>query len=208
MQLGIQKTSVPGALPGGLAEEARWGGDLIDVNADADDWSTCLNLSSLYNHQFVLYSPADEFESAPAESGGTNAVGVGWHGASYDEDPWAAFEDPAPPRVPISVTELTSPPVPATPSASVVTPARTLSAQAARPSRVAALSPSPSPRRTPLASPATSECATSPVVSPASAPSTVGMTKEEKAAEMARRKEERKQVGSRFLRWLAAIDDC
>jgi hypothetical protein len=46
MQLGIQKTSVPGALPGGLAEEARWGGDLIDVNADADDWSTCLNLSS------------------------------------------------------------------------------------------------------------------------------------------------------------------
>lgn len=40
MQLGTQKTSVPGALPGGLAEEARWGGDLMDVNADADDWST------------------------------------------------------------------------------------------------------------------------------------------------------------------------
>lgn len=32
------------------------------------------------------------------------------------------------------------------------------------------------------------------------------MTKEEKAAEMARRKEERKQVGSRLLRQLSAID--
>jgi hypothetical protein len=152
-----------------------------------------------YKHEFVLYSPADEFESAPAESGGTNAVGLGWHGASDDEDPWAAFEDPTPPPVPIPVRELTSP-VPATPSASVVTPARTLSAQAARPSRTAAFSPSPSARGTPLASPAASERATSPVVSPASAPSTSGMTKEEKAAEMARRKEERKQVSSPFLR--------
>ncbi|KAI0273944.1 hypothetical protein BGY98DRAFT_105915 [Russula aff. rugulosa BPL654] len=161
MQLGTQKRSVPGALPGGLAEEARWGDDLMDVNADADDWN--------------------EFESAPAESGGINAVGVGWHGASDDEDPWAAFEDPAPPPVPIPVTELTSPPVPATPSTPAVTPARTLSIQAARPSRVA------------LASPAASERATSPVASPVSVPSTAGMTKEEKAAEMARRKEERKQ---------------
>lgn len=50
MQLGTQKTSVPGALPGGLAEEARWGDDLMDVNADADDWSTCLHPSRLYNH--------------------------------------------------------------------------------------------------------------------------------------------------------------
>lgn len=83
-----------------------------------------------------------------------------------------------------------------------------LSAQVARPSRVAALSPSPSPRGTPLASPAASERATSPVFSPASTPSTVGMTKEEKVAEMARRKEERKQVGSRFLRQLFATDNC
>ena len=44
MQLGAHKTSAPGALPGGLAEEVRWGGDLMDVNADADDWSTCLCL--------------------------------------------------------------------------------------------------------------------------------------------------------------------
>ena len=50
MQLGAHKTSVPSALPGGLAEEARWGGDLMDVNADTDDWSTYLHLSRLYNH--------------------------------------------------------------------------------------------------------------------------------------------------------------
>ncbi len=191
-QLGAHKSSVPGALPGGLAE-ARWGGDLMDVNADADDWSTYLYLPT-YNH-LICPTPADEFESAPPESGSTNAVGLGW-AASDDEDPWAAFEDPAPPPIPIPVTELTSPPVPATPLPSIVTPARTLSAQAARSSRVAALSPSPSPRGTPQASPATSERATSPVASPASPPSTAGMTKEEKAAEMARRKEERKQVGS------------
>jgi SCY1-like protein 1 len=142
---------------------------------------------------------ADEFESAPTELGGANAVGMGWRGASDDEDPWAAFEDPAPPPVPIPVTELTSPPVPATPPASVVTPAGTLATQVARPSRVAALSPSPSLRGTPLASPATNERATSPVASPASVSSIAGMTKEEKAAEMARRKEERKQVRSRVL---------
>jgi hypothetical protein len=39
MQLGAHKTSVPSSFPGGLAEEARWSGDLMDVNADADDWS-------------------------------------------------------------------------------------------------------------------------------------------------------------------------
>jgi hypothetical protein len=38
----------------------------------------------------------------------------------------------------------------------------------------------------------------SPVGSPASVLSTAGMTKEEKAAEMARRKEERKQVRLAF----------
>jgi hypothetical protein len=46
MQLGAHKTSAPGVLPGGLAEEARWGGDLMDVNADAGDWST-------YPHLFL-----------------------------------------------------------------------------------------------------------------------------------------------------------
>jgi hypothetical protein len=49
MQLGVHRTA-PGALPGGLAEEAHWGGDLMDVNADADDWSTYLRLSRLFTH--------------------------------------------------------------------------------------------------------------------------------------------------------------
>src|SRR6266404_4695739 len=188
MQLGAHKSSVPGALPGGLAE-ARWGGDLMDVNADADDWSTYLYLPT-YNH-LICPTPADEFESGPPESGSTNAVGLGW-AASDDEDPWGAFEDPAPPPVPIPVTELTSP------APTMATPARM---HAARPARVAALSPSPSaasPRTIPSASPVPSEStvALSTASSPAQAQaqSRVGMTKEEKAAEMARRKEERKQV--------------
>jgi len=133
--------------------------------------------------------PTDEFESAPAESSDSNALGMGLSGIADDEDPWAAFEDPAPPPVPIPVTELTSPPL-LSPPTSVAAPVRTLAAQAAHSPRVSSLSPSPSPR----SSHALSGRATSPVASPASVPSTAGMTKEEKAAEMARRKEERKQV--------------
>jgi SCY1-like protein 1 len=45
MQLGTYKTPGLSVLPGGLAEEARWGGDLMDVNADEDDWSTYPRLS-------------------------------------------------------------------------------------------------------------------------------------------------------------------
>ncbi|KAH9060345.1 armadillo-type protein [Lactarius deliciosus] len=146
LQLGAHKASSSGVLPGGLTDEVRWDGDLMDLNADADDWNA--------------------FESAPAPSGG------GWGGTADDEDPWGAFEEPPPAPVPI--------------------PARMHSTQAARPARVAALSPSPSPRSTPLASPAPNEGAALPTaLSPV--PSKVGMTKEEKAAEMARRKEERKQ---------------
>ncbi|KAH8997699.1 armadillo-type protein [Lactarius hatsudake] len=161
LQLGAHKAASSGVLPGGLTDEMRWDGDLMDLNADADDWNA--------------------FESAPTQSGG------GWGGTADDEDPWGAFEEPPPPAVPIPVTELTSPAM-----ASMVTPARMHSTPVARPARVAALSPSPSPRSTPLASPAPSEGAALPTaLSPV--PSKVGMTKEEKAAEMARRKEERKQ---------------
>ena len=140
----------------------------------------------------------DEFESAPADLAGPNAVAVGWGGATDDEDPWAAFEDPAPPPVPIPVTELTSPPKPATTPAFLPAPAQTLAAQVVRHSRGGARRLSPSPYVAPLVSPAPSERATSPVGSPASVPSTAGMTKEEKAAEMARRKEERRQVRLSF----------
>ncbi|KAI9453132.1 armadillo-type protein [Lactarius psammicola] len=174
MQLSAHKAAPSGVLPGGLAEEVRWGGDLMDVNDDADDWNA--------------------FESVPALSGGPNAVGAGWGSTADDEDPWGAFEDPAPPPAPIPVTELTSSPG----VAFTATPARTHSPKTARPARVAALSPSSSPRSTPLASPTPSvgsalPTALSPSPQAAPVPSKVGMTKEEKAAEMARRKEERKQ---------------
>jgi len=145
----------------------------------------------------LTLTSADEFESAPAESAGPNAVGMGWGGTGDDEDPWGALDEPAPPPVPIPVTELTSPPEPVRTSASAAAPSRTRPADAARPSRIRALSPSASPRITPLGSPVPNERGTSPV--PVASPATVtgttaGMTKEEKAAEMARKKEERKQV--------------
>ena len=148
-------------------------------------------------------SHADAFESAPAGSSGPNAVTMSWGDTPDEEDPWGAFEDPAPPPVPIPVTELTSPPLSPAGLAptSTASSTRTLATHVRRSSRVAALSPSPSPRAMPLASPAPSERAMSPGASAAVSPalSTSGMTKEEKAAEMARRKEERKQVRSAYL---------
>ncbi|KAI0258684.1 hypothetical protein BC834DRAFT_910313 [Gloeopeniophorella convolvens] len=176
MQLSSHKASVPGALPAELGGGVRWGGDLMDVSADADDWN--------------------DFESAPAGAAnlGTSIVGLGFDGAGDDEDPWGAFEDPTPAPIPIPVTELTAAPIP------VLAPGRPVTTQSSRPARVAALSPSPSPspRASPLASPVVSQRAMSSAasVSPPSTtptPSTAGMTKEEKAAEIARRKEERKQ---------------
>lgn len=80
----------------------------------------------------------------------------------------------------------------------------TLSTQARKasvPSRSTALSSSSSPRSTPVSSPTPpddgwdSAIKQVPSTSPRSpAPSMAGMTKEDKAAEMLRRKEERKQV--------------
>ena len=176
MQLGSHKTS-GGVFPGGLGgeEEVRWDGDLMDVNADADDWST-YTPSLTKTQQLIKLLLIDAFESAPPAA----------------EDPWGAFEDPTPPPVPIPVTELTS----ASSSTLTLSPAARTNShtaqQLARPSRIAALTPSTSPRSTPLASPAPSSEGGAPT--PLQASPKVGMTKEEKAAEMARRKEERKQV--------------
>ena len=184
MQLSSYKAPSFGVLPGGLTEEARWDGDLMDVNADADDWSTYptprLEITNKHTNQSLYL---DAFESAPTP----NVVGTVWGGttAGDDEDPWGAFEDPTPPPVPIPVTELTSSSPP------TVTAARTSSA---RPARVAALTPSSSPRASPLASPAMSEGTALPIPASPVPGKVAGMTKEEKAAEMARRKEERKQV--------------
>ena len=54
MQLGGHKTSVPGTLLGELAAEVRWGGDVMDINADADDWSTCSSLLSKTTTNYLL----------------------------------------------------------------------------------------------------------------------------------------------------------
>jgi SCY1-like protein 1 len=136
-------------------------------------------------------------------SSASNAIAGGWADAADNEDPWGAFEEPVSPPVPIPVSELTSPSIPTGPPLSAASPARTLHKQVGKAPRVAMLSPSESssPRATPLASPAPSERAASPVASVAAIPalSTAGMTKEEKAAEMARRKEERRQVRSSFF---------
>ena len=47
----------------------------------------------------VSLTHADAFNSMPVESSGPNAVAVGWIDTPGDEDPWGAFEDPAPPPV-------------------------------------------------------------------------------------------------------------
>jgi len=76
MQLGGHKTSVPSALPRGLVTEAWWGADLVDVNADTDDWSMCSSLHPNCHLLTALFTCADKFESTPAESAGPNTVGV------------------------------------------------------------------------------------------------------------------------------------
>ncbi|TFY50781.1 hypothetical protein EVG20_g11331, partial [Dentipellis fragilis] len=103
LQLGAHKTPhsvLPHELEDELADESNaWvDGDLMDVNADEDDWTA--------------------FESAPAPAGKAvvNAVGLGFAdlgtqkgGASAedDEDPWGSIEAPS-----------TSPPHPSYPTLS------------------------------------------------------------------------------------------
>ncbi|KAI0043803.1 ARM repeat-containing protein [Auriscalpium vulgare] len=165
MQLSATKTTVRNGLPAELAEEAAaktWGsGDLMDVNADEDDWSA--------------------FESAPDVVISTASLGFDTLSSHDDDDPWGSLDGPSP---------AASPPPPESaplarnlPSLSRITSARS-----------PALSAAPSTRSTPLPTPISSPPAELRTPSPVQAAvSTAGMTKEEKAAEMARRKEERKQ---------------
>ncbi|KAH9962010.1 hypothetical protein BGW80DRAFT_1438713 [Lactifluus volemus] len=143
MQLGAHKTSVPGFLPGGIAEEARWGGDLMDVNADADDWSiTRIPTCAYPGHGTHIAVNAYRATTTINCVSCADASHTGREG-STSHNVIASFE----------------------------------------PSRDAIGIPAPSER---AASPAA-------FVAAIPAPSTAGMTKEEKAAEMARRKEERRQ---------------
>ncbi|KAG2142740.1 uncharacterized protein EDB93DRAFT_601216 [Suillus bovinus] len=149
----------------GQGSSRLWNEDLIDINADEGDWSA--------------------FESAPpaAESklAATNGLGFGisLRSSSPIPDEWGAMESSSRPtgRSPISHPSQIS---------------RTLSPQPRRsivPSPLApAFSPASSTRSTPISSPRPlpNTADNTPPTSMA------GMSKEEKAAEMARRKEERR----------------
>ncbi|KAI1791247.1 armadillo-type protein [Ganoderma leucocontextum] len=155
MQLGATKlpTSASSSIPDWAEEAAAdvdtstgtnpWGNDdLMDVNADEDDWSA-----------FETAAPAAPAPSEPTDFGFGNV---------RSPDPWSA---PA-----------TKPPVAPQPRLSTV------------------VSPLASPRPVSIARSITPSDSGKPeTVSTPSATSTAGMSKEEKAAEMARRKEERKQ---------------
>lgn len=143
-----------------------WGNDdLMDVNADQDDWSA--------------------FETAPVAP----VVGLGFGDVlapNGGDDPWA--NTGSPPRTSLSndwgaISPAATIPI-HQPKGRV--PSRALSPSSNRLSTFSARSPTPSDSG--RASPAVPEKTTSPPQH-----STVGMSKEEKAAEMARRKEERKQ---------------
>ncbi|KZT32860.1 ARM repeat-containing protein [Sistotremastrum suecicum HHB10207 ss-3] len=170
MQLGASKTSSNAAQSSLAAASAwadeivastgadAWDGDLMDVNADADDWSA--------------------FETAPVPAApvpvvAPKAVVSAAAGASDDEG-WGDFESKP------TVTPAVAPHRPAHPPS--------------RPAIKRVASPTPTKR---TASPAPSQPAT-PHVETSPAPSLSTMTPEEKAAEMARRKEERKLVRSSF----------
>ncbi|PIL34056.1 hypothetical protein GSI_03765 [Ganoderma sinense ZZ0214-1] len=158
MQLGA--TKLPASASSGIpdwAEEAAaevdtssstnpWGNDdLMDVNADEDDWSA-----------FETAAPAPPAASVPTDFGFGNV---------HLPDPWAA---PAP-KSPVAPQPLLS-----------TVPRVTSPLASPRPASIArSITPSDSGK---------ADAATTPA-----ALSTAGMSKEEKAAEMARRKEERKQ---------------
>jgi len=152
-----------------------WGNDdLIDVNADQDDWSA--------------------FESAPAP-----AVGLGFASVSSQNGGLASHATADDPWGSPTSSRAKSPPDEwdtgsKSPSLPIHQPKSRLASTARSPpptnrlSTVSTLARSPTPSDSGRASPATQDRTPTP-----SQTSTAGMSKEEKAAEMARRKEERKQ---------------
>lgn len=191
MQLGAAKMPTS-ALAAELEREAAasagvpggWGdGDLMDVHADEGDWTGFVGARP----GGAAGTPNLGFEdfSAPAAAADDEwgALDDNAGEGQGDVDPWAA---PPPPAYPSLSTQTRKPAAAASlaPRAPA-TPAKQLRAQ------------------TPVSSPPSQDVSrvSSPVppaaAGSAAAPSMAGMTKEEKAAEMARRKEERKQV--RFL---------
>lgn len=118
---------------------------------------------------------------------------MGWGGAVNDEDPrTTSGADPC--------RRLTSPPEAASTMAPIVALAQALAIHAARPLACRACSNViPSQRATPLIPSVPNERPTSPVTSSVLvASSTVGVTKEEKAVEVAHRKGKSKEVHVAF----------
>ena len=138
----------------GAMHHNPWGNDdLMDVNADQDDWSKdAFTLSCIPSILMFLGSGA--FESAPTPAPAPSSPNLGFGSPNLSSQPRKppAKPRPTPARQPSSVSAVLRSP---TPSDSTPTPSRTAS-------------PAPIQHHT--------------------------MSKEEKAAEMARRKEERKQV--------------
>ncbi|TFY60187.1 hypothetical protein EVJ58_g5312 [Rhodofomes roseus] len=175
MQLGANKVPTSTSLSDWAMEAAAeaesedttqsssnpWGNDdLIDVNADQDDWSA--------------------FESAPVPAAVVDLSfdGDAPPGAFSPSDDWG-FSSPAP-------TQLTIPIHQPKPTSAVKVPAAASTRSPPPTSRISTFSPN-------ARSPTPSERTASPAPEKVQTQSTAGMTKEEKAAEMARRKEERKQ---------------
>lgn len=171
MQLGASKAPASTHMPAEWAEEAAaeaeaeealqgnpWGtDDLMDVNADQDDWSKCsVGLSFAPCSNAVFISAA--FETAPAPVVSLGFSDTGHNAASND---WGAELVAPATRKPGIHSQMQSP---------VTTSFRSST-------------PSESGKTDPVHSRGASP-----------APAAAAMSKEEKAAEMARRKEERKQV--------------
>ena len=210
MRLTSHKSTL-GDLPAELIEETSgsWAdGDLMDVNADEDDWSECTRKSS---GSVILCPFSGAFASAP-DGKEVNAIGLGFEDVSEqaqgefrtptfcayvidiwihldDDDPWGSMdgseslvtrsaEPPSYPR--LSTQPARKPTAPASLRTTTLSQPYALSSNH-HSSRTSSPKPPDQDKRTP-----------SPV--PPVAVGTAGMTKEEKAAEMARRKEERKQV--------------
>nr|VWP01486.1 ESCRT-II complex subunit VPS22 [Ganoderma boninense] len=177
MQLGATKlpASASSSIPDWAEEAAAevdtssgtnpWGNDdLMDVNADEDDWSKCAASFVVLKGSIHVRVSIGAFETAaPAPPAASEPTDFGL-GNVRSPDLWSA---PAP-KPPVAPQPRLSTPRVASPLASP------------RPASIArSITPSDSGK---------ADAATSPA-----AHSTAGMSKEEKAAEMARRKEERKQ---------------
>ncbi|KAG9316151.1 other/SCY1 protein kinase [Chiua virens] len=157
-----------------VAEEGKinsWGNDLMDVNADEGDWSA--------------------FKSAPEKFTSTIELRFRVSIASppQGKDEWGDMDTGASPSDTAMSTLLGSPQPPSrtlTPQHHIHPHARKTTHIPAKPAKPAVVSPVSSSRSTPMSSP--------PLLAELESlsKSTVGISKEEKASEMARRKEERR----------------